>query len=116
MLSCFYIKIKNKKFAKGLDHTVLATDSWGLTPVLGVYRIATYARFFMLKKPIFILVPDFHGSTSRSGPVLRTMLSIVSIWSLTFLMMCEFNYCHYPLNRKGECVKRNNKKNILHAT
>ena len=25
-------------------------------------------------------------------------------------MMCEFNYCHYPLNRKGRCVKRNNKK------
>ena len=27
----------------------------------------------MLKKSIFILVPDFHGPTSQSGPVLRTM-------------------------------------------
>ena len=69
MLSC----LKKKKFAKGLDRTVLAIDSYGPTPVLGVHGIATYARFFMLKKPVFIPVFDFHGPTSWSGPVLRTM-------------------------------------------
>ena len=69
MLSC----LKKKNFAKGLDRTVLAIGSYGPTPVLGVHGIATYARFFMLKKPVFIPVSDFHGLTSWSGPVLRTM-------------------------------------------
>ena len=69
MLSC----LKKKKFAKGLDRMVLATGSYGLTPVLGVHGIATYARFFMLKKPVFISVLDFHSLTSWSGSVLRTM-------------------------------------------
>ena len=59
---------------KGLDCTVLTIGSCGPTPVLGVHGIVTYARFFMLKKLIFIPVIGFHGPTSRSGPVLRTML------------------------------------------
>ena len=50
------------------------TGSYGPTPVLEVHGIATYAQFFMLKKPIFIPVLGFHGLTSRSGPVLRTMI------------------------------------------
>ena len=69
MLSCFY---KKKKNAKGF--MVLATGSCGPTPILGVHEIAIYAQFFMLKKPVFIPVLDFHGPTSQSGPVLRTML------------------------------------------
>ena len=73
MLSCFY-KIKKKKIAKGLDRTVLATGSSGPTPILGVHGIATYDLFFMLKKPIFILVFGFHGPIPRSGPILRTTL------------------------------------------
>ena len=28
----------------------------------------------MLKKPVFILIPGFHGSTSWSDPVLKTLL------------------------------------------
>ena len=53
---------------------VLATGWYNPTPVLGVHGTATYAPFFMLKKPIFIPVPVFHGPTSRFGPVLRTMI------------------------------------------
>ena len=56
-----------------MDRIVFATGSYGPTPVLGVHGIATYARFFMLKKPVFISVPSFHSPTSRSGPVLRTI-------------------------------------------
>ena len=56
-----------------MDRTVLATGSCGPTPVLGVQGIATYALFFMLKKLVFIPVPDFHGPTSQSSPILRTM-------------------------------------------
>ena len=52
---------------------VLATGSYGPTPVLGVHRIATYVQFFLLKKLVFISVPGFHDPTSRFGPVLRTM-------------------------------------------
>ena len=66
--------MKKKKIAKGLDRTVLATGSYGPTPVLGIYEIATYAQFFMLKKPVFIPIFDFHDPTSRSDPVLRTMV------------------------------------------
>ena len=47
-----------------MDRTVLATGSYGPTPVLGVHEIATYARFFMLKKPVFMVRPP--GSV-RSG-------------------------------------------------
>ena len=52
-----------------------ATGSCGPTPGLGVHRIATYARFSMFKKPNFNPVPDFHGPTSQSGPVLKTMIT-----------------------------------------
>ena len=37
-------------------------------------------------------------------------LSIVSIWSPTFLLLCEFSPCHYHLDGKSWCVKQNNKK------
>ena len=76
VLSCFYKKKKKnlKKIANGLDRTVLATGSCGPTPVLGVHEIATYAQFFMLKKPVFISVLGFYDLTSRSGPILETML------------------------------------------
>ena len=71
-----------------LDRTVLSIGSYGPTPVLGVHRISTFARFFMLKKPVFIPVPDFHGLTSRSGPVLRIMYYIIAwshAWALSML-------------------------------
>ena len=71
-----------------LDRMVLSIGSYGPTPVLGVHRISTFARFFMLKKPVFIPVPDFHGLTSRSGPVLRIMYYIIAwshAWALSML-------------------------------
>ena len=71
-----------------LDRTVLSIGSYGPTPVLGVHRISTFARFFMLKKPVFIPVPDFHGLTSWSGPVLRIMYYIIAwshAWALSML-------------------------------
>ena len=43
------------------------------TPILRVHGIATYARFFMLKKLNFNPVPGFHGPTSRSNPGLKTV-------------------------------------------
>ena len=46
----------------------------GPTPVLGVQGIATYAWFSMLKKPDFNPIPGFHGSTSRFGLGLRTLV------------------------------------------
>ena len=74
-----FIKIKKlkikKKIAKGFDRTVLVSGSCSPILVLGVHGIATYARFFMLKKLIFIPIPGFHDSTSRSDPVLRTRLN-----------------------------------------
>ena len=95
MLSCFYkkkLKIK-KKIAKGLDRTVLATGSCGSTPVLGVHGIATYVRFFMLKKPVFIPIFGFHGPTSRSGPVLRTMFNTTRLYIFPIFHLIR-NYVH----------------------
>ena len=68
----------------GVLATVLAIGSYGPTPVLGVHGIATYARFFMLKKPIFIPVLGFHSPISQSSPVLRTMLNIEE-WCVVML-------------------------------
>ena len=79
MLSCFYKKIKKKKIAKGLDHTVLATSSCDPTLVLGVHEIATYAWFFMLKKPDFNPILGFYGLTSRFGLDLKTLKKIGQI-------------------------------------
>lgn len=47
-------------------------ESCGPTPVLGVHGFATYAQFFMLKKPDFNLVPGFPDLTFRSGPASRS--------------------------------------------
>ena len=58
------------------DVTVLATSSCDPTPVLGVHRIATYARFSMLKKLDFNLIPGFYGPTSRSSLGLKTLKKI----------------------------------------
>ena len=38
----------------------------------------------MLKKPVFIPVPDFHGPTSRSGPVLKTM-HVTKSWTISVI-------------------------------
>ena len=46
------------------------------TSVLGVHGIATYARFFILKKPDFNSVLGFHGPTSRFGLGLKTMIKM----------------------------------------
>ena len=62
------LNFKKKKFAKGLDRTVL-TGSCGPTPVLAVHRIHKKSSFLGLKT-------SFHGPTSRSSPVLKTMLPI----------------------------------------
>ena len=75
---------------------VLATGLYGPTSVLGVHRIATYVRFFMLKKTIFILVPNFHGPSSWSDPVLRTM-------DLYRHLKMKVKLC----NAMGETLKRN---------
>ena len=40
-------------------------------------------------------------------------LSVVSIWSLTFLVSCQFSLYRYFLDGKSWCVKRNNNKKIF---
>ena len=45
----------------------------GPIPILGVHEIATYARFSMLKKLDFNLIPGFHGPTSWFSPGLKTV-------------------------------------------
>ena len=85
MLSCF----KKKKNAKGLDRTVLATGSCGPTSVLGVHGITTYAWFFMFKKSVFIPAPDFHGPTSWSGPVSRTV--VISSKMIFYYFILTYN-------------------------
>ena len=43
----------------------------------------------MLKKPVFVLVPGFHGPTSRSGPVLKTMLIKATVIAIPeYTMQC----------------------------
>ena len=71
---------------------VLATGLCGPTPVLGVHGIATYAQFFMLKKLVFISVPNFHGPTSRSGPVLRTMIVILLTFGVFIIYTTPFTF------------------------
>ena len=46
----------------------------GPTLVLGVHKIASYARFSILKKPNFNPILDFYGPTSQSGLSLRTLI------------------------------------------
>ena len=61
-----FIKLK-KKLLRGWIAWFLPPvlqELCGPTLVLGFHGIATYAQFFMLKKPNFNPVPDFHGSTS----------------------------------------------------
>ena len=78
MLSCIFFFFL--KFAKGLDRTVLS-GSCGPTPILTVHGINKKIGFFILKKLIFISVPDFHGPTFRSGPVLKTMDISWKMWT-----------------------------------
>ena len=56
-------------------------------PVLGVHRITTYARFSILKKPDFNLVPDFLDPTSGSSPGLKIVRGIAVEESQTNLDM-----------------------------
>ena len=43
-------------------------------------------------------------------------LSVVSIWSLTALVSCQFNLYRYSLDGKSWCVKWNKKKKNNYAT
>ena len=81
-----------------MDCTILATSSCNPTPVLGVHGINKKNRFFMLKKPIFILVLGFHDPTSRFGPILKTLHKSVRVLKTKLCLVC---FC------KGtfECIK-----------
>ena len=54
----------------------------------------------MLKKPVFIPVPGFHGPTSRSGPVLKTMFNRLTIILVkTINVFCIYSNMHNILGR-----------------
>ena len=41
-------------------------------------------------------------------------ISIVSIWSITFLILYQFSLYYYYWMKKNQCVKWNNKKNTIY--
>ena len=111
MFSCFFFL--RKKIAKGLDRMVL-TGSCGPTPVLGVHGINEKSGFLGLKNrfssrfPVFTVRPP--GPTSRSGPVLKTMVVIgkkkkknitmgieksIQTYSLIFFFFFENKFIRY---------------------